>query len=179
MVRLARPDDAPTFASIYAPFVENTPVTFEEEAPSQATMTERLGANLQTLPWLALEEDGMAIGYAYASPHRARASYRWSVDVTIYLAPEARGRGRGRTLYAALLDILVRQRYTAAFAGIALPNMASVGLHEAMGFRPVGIYEGVGFKCGAWHDVGWWQRDLAPRLSQPTEPIPFSEFNGI
>lgn len=176
MVRLARPDDAPAFAAIYRPFVEGTPVTFEEVAPSPEAMAERIESTLLTLPWLALEFEGRVLGYAYASAHRARSAYRWSVDVTIYLAPEARGRGCGRALYTELLGLLMRQGYTAAYAGIALPNAASVGLHEAMGFRPVGVYEGVGFKCGAWHNVGWWQRDLADRLSPPSPPIPFPEL---
>lgn len=172
MVRLAHPDDAPAFAAIYAPFVASTPISFEEVPPSAEEMARRIETTLRTLPWLALERDEKAVGYAYASLHRAREAYRWSVDVTVYLAPEARGQGAGRLLYTALLDLLTRQGYTAAYAGITLPNDASVGLHEAMGFRPVGIYHGVGFKAGAWHDVGWWQRDLAPRTLPPAEPVP-------
>ena len=161
----------PALAAIYAPFVRDTAVTFEETVPTAEAMAERIESTLRTLPWLTLEEGGRPVGYAYASPHRARASYRWSVDVAVYLAPEARGRGGGRALYGALLDLLTRQRYATAYAGIALPNAASVGLHEAMGFRPVGVYAGVGFKLGAWHDVGWWSRELAPRAAPPPEPI--------
>ena len=176
MIRLAHLEDASAFARIYAPFVEATRVSFEETVPTPDEMAERISNTLQTLPWLTLEEDGAILGYAYASPHRARPAYRWSVDVSAYLASEARGKGHGRALYEVLLDLLTRQGYTAAYAGIALPNDASVGLHEAMGFTPVGVYRGVGFKSGEWHDVGWWQRDLALRLVPPKEPIPLPDL---
>jgi phosphinothricin acetyltransferase len=99
-------------------------------------------------------------GFAYGGPHRTRAAYRWSVDVTVYVAEQARGHGVGRALYGALLPALAERGFHAAFAGIALPNPGSVALHEAVGFTPLGVYREVGFKLGRWHDVGWWQRLL-------------------
>lgn len=176
-VRVSRLEDAAAIATIYAPFVGEGYASFEEAPPSVEEIAERLESGLRTHPWLTFERDGEPVGYVYASPHRARLGYRWAVDTTVYLAPEARGQGGGRRLYAALLPILVAQGYVVAYAGIALPNPASVGLHEAMGFRPVGVYPGVGFKAGAWHDVGWWGCDLAPRETPPGEPIPFGELD--
>jgi L-amino acid N-acyltransferase YncA len=109
--------------------------------------------------WLVAELDGSVAGYAYGSPHRARAAYASSCDVAVYVDPARSRQGIGRALYAELL-VELGEKYHAAFAGIALPNDASVGLHEAMGFTPVGIYREVGWKMGGWRDVGWWQRLL-------------------
>jgi L-amino acid N-acyltransferase YncA len=113
---------------------------------------------------------GAVLGYAYASPHRERAAYRWSVDVAVYIAEQARRRGVGRQLYSTLFAMLVELGYYNAFAGVTLPNPASVGLHESMGFTPVGVYRNVGYKLGAWHDVGWWRRPLQPPAADPAEP---------
>lgn len=176
MIRVARLDDAPALAAIYAPYVLDTTITFEEVPPSAEEMAVRLTTTLKTLPWLVAVIEGEVVGYAYAAPHRARAGYRWSVDTGIYIDSRCIGKGHGRALYEALLPILVQQRYTAAYAGVALPNDASVGLHEAMGFTPIGVYRGVGSKFGKWVDVGWWTRDLAPRTSPPEEPIPFPDL---
>jgi len=110
--------------------------------------------------WLVAEIDGAIAGYAYASPHRARAAYGSSCDVAVYVDPVHSRQGGGRALYAELLPLLADKGYHAAFAGIALPNDASIGLHEAMGFTPVGVYREVGWKLGGWRDVGWWQRLL-------------------
>jgi phosphinothricin acetyltransferase len=123
-------------------------------------MSKRIAATLTSCPFIVIEEEDGVLGYAYAGPHRARPSYRWSVDVTVYTAPHAQRRGLGRALYTELLDRLIRQGFHAAFAGIALPNDKSVGLHEALGFHHLGTYREVGFKLGKWHDVGWWQRPL-------------------
>jgi L-amino acid N-acyltransferase YncA len=119
-----------------------------------------------------LEEDGEVAGYAYASQHNSRAAYRWAVDVAVYVDPSRRRRGAGRRLYGALLEELRERGYRIACAGITLPNDASVGLHEALGFEPVGIYRRVGWKAGAWHDVGWWQLELTPAgVDPPAEPV--------
>jgi phosphinothricin acetyltransferase len=125
---------------------------------------------LRTLPWLVSERDGALVGYAYGSVHRTRAAYRWSVDVSVYVDRSVHRAGIGRALYAELLETLTRLGYYNAFAGITLPNAASVGLHEAMGFRPVGIYRNVGHKFGRWHDVGWWQLPLREPSPDPAEP---------
>lgn len=169
-VRVATENDAAAVAGIYAPYVRETAISFEELPPSPDEMSGRIRKTLSTHPFLVFEDGSSVVGYAYASPHRDRAAYRWSADVTIYAAPEIHRRGVGRALYASLLDILGRQGFHTAFAGITLPNANSVGLHEAMGFEHVGTYAEVGFKLGAWRDVGWWHRRITsgPPRGAPT-----------
>jgi len=169
-IRLAMAGDAGQIRDIYAPFVEQTPTSFEYDAPDAAEMQRRIEGTLAQYPWLVLEQRGMIAGYAYASAHRSRAAYQWSVDVSAYTHPQFRRRGVGRALYTSLFKILMLQGYYNAFAGIALPNAASVGFHEAMGFEPIGVYRKVGFKLGQWHDVGWWQRTLREAAGSPTPP---------
>ena len=152
--------DASAVQAIYAPYVSDTTISFEDIPPDIAEVERRIAAILPRYPYLVAEMDGRVIGYAYASEHRTRAAYRTSVDVTVYVAPGAQRIGVARCLYSRLLPAAANLGYHAAFAGIALPNEASVGLHEAMGFEPVGIYREVGRKFDAWHDVGWWQRLL-------------------
>ena len=173
-IRLARDDDAPAIAAIYAPYVSETPISFETTPPSVDEMAGRLAKTLARFPWLvaevAGETDGDMAGYAYASAHRERAAYQWAADVSVYLRPDERGRGIGRALYTALFAILRAQGYINVCAGIALPNPASVALHEAMGMTPVGVYRQVGYKAGAWHDVGWWQGALCEPADEPEPP---------
>ena len=159
-IRLAVSDDGASLAEIYAPMVRETVVSFETEPPSAQEMSRRVASLAGRFPFLVWEHDQQVRGYAYAGPHRARAAYGWSVDVSVYLAASARGQGLGRRLYTSLLEITRRQGFCNAYAGVTLPNPASVGLHEAMGFRPVGVYERVGYKQGRWCDVGWWQLRL-------------------
>jgi phosphinothricin acetyltransferase len=156
-IRVATASDAEAIASIYAPAVLESAISFETAAPSPAEMTARLSKGLVIHPWLVAERNGTVIGYAYAGQHRERNAYRWSVDVSAYVALESRRKGIGRALYGRLFEILRTQNFHAAFAGITLPNAASVGLHEAMGFQPIGVYREVGFKLGDWRDVGWWR----------------------
>lgn len=176
-IRLARAGDAPAIQAIYAPYCTGTPISFEVQAPAVDEVASRLAKVLSVLPWLVAEEDGRMLGYAYASPHRERAAYRWSVDAAIYVARASHRRGLGRALYAPLLELVRRQGYAQAFAGITLPNAASVGLHEAMGFTPIGVFRAVGHKLGQWHDVGWWQLELGPRAATPAEPVPISKID--
>jgi phosphinothricin acetyltransferase len=174
IVRDAIPDrDAAACLEIYAPFVRETFVSFEEGVPSIEEFRERIRSTSRTHPWLVLEDRGEVVGYAYASPHRSRAGYRWAADVTVYVAPSHRRAGVGRRLYAELFERLRRQRFHVALAGVTLPNDASLGLHRAMGFKPVGVYERIGWKAGAWRDVSWWQLELAPPTDEPpSEPLP-------
>jgi phosphinothricin acetyltransferase len=151
--------DAAACAAIYAPFVTDGWISFELDPPDTTEMARRIGEYGASHGWLVAERDGEVVGYAYGSPHRTRAAYASSCDVAVYVAPEAARRGVGRALYAALLPLLA-ERHHAAFAGIALPNPASIALHEAMGFTHLGTYREVGWKLGAWRDVGWWQRLL-------------------
>jgi len=165
--------DAGACAAIYAPFVLRTPISLEEAAPSAGEMAGRIERVSATHPWLVAELGGALAGYAYASKHHERASYRWATDVAVYVEPAQHRRGLGSELYRALLALLARQGYHAACAGITLPNRASVGLHESLGFAPVGVYRRIGFKLGSWWDVGWWQLQLAPPDSgPPREPGP-------
>jgi len=159
IVRPAAPGDAGACAAIYAPFVEDTCISFELQAPDEGEMARRIAAYSASHAWLIAEAGGRIAGYAYGSPHRERAAYASSCDVAVYVAPVHARQGVGRALYGALLPLL-GGKYHAAFAGIALPNDASIGLHQAMGFTPVGIYREVGWKMGGWRDVGWWQRLL-------------------
>lgn len=172
-VRIAREADAEAVAAIYAPYVLQTPITFEERAPSPEDMAARMRKILESHPFLVFEQDGAVLGYAYASPHKQRAAYRWSVDVAVYVAAAVHRRGIGRALYSRLLDILARQGFHTAYAGITVPNDNSIGLHQAMGFRHIGTYREVGFKLGEWRDVGWWGLSISAS-DRPGEPAPFS-----
>jgi L-amino acid N-acyltransferase YncA len=171
-IRHAGPNDAQAIAEIYAPLVEHSHVSFEERAPTATEMAERIRSYTLTYPWLVAEDQDGILGYAYASAHRARPAYRWSVDAAIYIREEARGRGVGKVLYGELLRLLKLQRFHSVYAGIALPNDASIALHRSMGFTPVGIYEQVGYKAGAWRDTSWWQLQLAGPDTPPDEPLP-------
>jgi phosphinothricin acetyltransferase len=160
LVRDATVEDAAACAGIYAPYVRDTVISFELEPPTVAQMAARIEGGLARHAWLVLEDDGRVVGYAYGSTFNARAAYDWSTSVSVYTEPGRRRSGAGRALYAALFDRLAARGYLTALAGVALPNEASVGLHTAMGFEPVGTYRRVGWKLGRWHDVTWFQRPL-------------------
>jgi L-amino acid N-acyltransferase YncA len=169
-VRMATDHDAAAVAAIYEPIVRETAISFELLPPTAEEMRTRIENTLPHLPWLVSIDGGGTInGYAYASKHRERAAYQWSVDTTVYVRVDSRGKGVGKALYHALFNELVALGYCQAFAGIALPNDSSVRLHESVGFTPIGIYRQVGFKLGRWHDVGWWQRPLCS-ISVPEAP---------
>lgn len=176
IIRLASVEDAAAIARIYAPIVRDTFISFETEAPDEGEMRRRIDYTLPEFPWLIREIDGRVAGYAYASRHRERLAYRWSVDVSCYTHPEFRRRGVGVSLYRALLRMLRTQGFVNAYAGIALPNAASVALHESVGFKPIGIYANVGFRQGAWRDVGWWGREIAPHMPRPDDPVPLARL---
>jgi len=171
-IRMATESDAEQIAAIYTPYVRDTPISFEVVPPTAAEMRQRIGALTANFPWLVCEAGDAVLGYAYASRHRDRAAYQWSVDVSVYVRADAHRRGIGRALYAALLRMVTAQGFYRAYAGITLPNASSVGLHEAMGFRPVGVYRAVGYKLAAWHDVGWWDLELRPANAAPPPPRP-------
>ncbi len=164
MIRDATPDDAAACAAVYAPYVADTAITFETEAPGPAGMRDRIAA---AHVWLVAEHAGRVVGYAYGGEHKSRAAYRWSCEVSVYLETGLRRSGTGRALYEALFERLVALGLRMAVAGITLPNDASEGLHRSLGFEPVGVFRRIGWKHGAWHDVAWTQRALVDDGSSP------------
>jgi phosphinothricin acetyltransferase len=174
MIRHAIPADAAACAEIYLPSVAEGVASLEEVPPGAGDMARRIEAIQHTHPWLVDERDDELAGYAYASRHHERSAYRWATDVTVYVAERHRRRGIGRGLYERLFELVREQGFTVACAGITLPNDASVGLHESLGFEPVGVYRKVAWKLGEWRDVGWWQLELLPmgdgRPAEPREP---------
>ncbi|HEV2858375.1 MAG TPA: GNAT family N-acetyltransferase [Solirubrobacterales bacterium] len=159
--------DAAACAAIYAPHVESSPVSFEERAPDAAEMAARIERYGPDYAWLVAEREGRVVGYAYATAFNERPAYRWSTSVSVYIAEEVRREGVGRALYSALFDRLRKRGFRMACAGITLPNEASVGLHESLGFELVGVNHEIGWKEGAWRDVGWYQLELAPAGDGP------------
>ncbi len=176
MLRLARPSDCPRLAEIFAPYVAGA-ITFTTVPPTAADFEKKLSEILPDYPFLVWESGGQVSAYAYASRHRALPAYRWCAEVSIYADQAAHGKGAGTALYTALLEILRRQGLVNVYAGITLPNAASVGIHEKFGFRRFSLFEKVGFKAGAWHDVGWWEKRFSENLKNPPqELILFAHF---
>ena len=172
-LRFVRPDDkedAAAILAIYAPFVLDTPVTFECEAPSLDAFTRRIQNIALAYPYLVCERGGVIMAYAYASRHMERAAYGWDVQTSVYAAPDARGSGMARSLYGALFDLLTLCGYCNAYAIITLPNPRSVRFHEQAGFASAGIHHHTGYKAGAWHDVIWMEKTLASRAVPPAAP---------
>jgi len=170
VLRLAREADAESLLAIYAPLVRDTPISFELVAPPADEYRGRIGAVLTTTPWLVCEEGEAILGYAYASKFRPRPAYQWTVETTVYVDSKHYQRAIGRALYETLFECLRLQGYRTAIAIIALPNPASVALHEKVGFLPVGVCHGVGFKLERWHDVGFWERSLQELRGSPPAP---------
>lgn len=174
-LRLATPADAALVQTIYAPYVTGSAVSFETHPPGADEMAARMAEGDGLYPWfIAFEDGGEPMGYAYATRFRPRPAYHYTVETSVYLDPEFHGRGAGRALYTLLLATLEKQRFVQAIAAITLPNDASVKLHEKMGFHSAGAYRQVGYKGGRWLDVGLWQRPLAPATNPPTEPLLFA-----
>ncbi|HEY9621964.1 MAG TPA: arsinothricin resistance N-acetyltransferase ArsN1 family B [Crinalium sp.] len=171
-IRLATPEDAEQILAIYAPIVRDTSTSFEVDPPTVEEMQQRISHYLTHAPWLVCEQNGEVLGYVYASKHRDRLAYQWAVEVTAYVQGRSRRMGIGRALYTSLFKALALQGFYNAYAGITLPNASSVGLHEALGFTPIGVYRNAGYKLGQWSDVGWWQLNLQPHPEHPTAPRP-------
>jgi L-amino acid N-acyltransferase YncA len=162
-IRQAKEADAPALAAIYAPYVEETSISFETVVPSVDEFARRIRKVLSAWQYLVAERDGRIVGYAYGGTHRERAAYRFSVEVSAYVDRACHRQGIGRALYAQLFDDLTAKGYCEAFGGITCPNDASIGLHSAMGFTMVGIFRRIGWKFDRWHDVAWMQRSLRDR----------------
>lgn len=165
MIRTADLSDATAIADIYNPYIAETVITFEEKSVSAAAIAERISQVLDRgLPWIVIEQAGNVCGYAYATAWRVRDAYRFSTETTVYVAKTHIGRGLGTLLYDELLNKLTSSGAHLAIGGIALPNAASVALHEKLGFKKVAQFEEVGMKFGRWIDVGYWQKILAPAI---------------
>lgn len=169
-IRLATPPDAAQCAAIYAPHVRDSAVSFEYDVPTAEDIDARIRLTLERLPWLVCASGDEVLGYAYAAPHQERAAFRWSVNVSVYVRDGHQRQGVGKALYTSLFACLRVLGYHNAYAAIALPNDASIGLHEAMGFRHIGTFDDVGYKFKQWHAVGWWGLALQPP-STPSEPV--------
>jgi L-amino acid N-acyltransferase YncA len=178
-ITFADESDAEAIASIYRPIVESTSISFETAPPDREEIARRIVETTREHPWLVCEIGGRVAGYAYATKHRVRSAYRWSVDTSVYVDAGCRQGGVGRGLYTSLFAILSAQGFFNAYAGIALPNAASVGLHEAVGFRKVGVYQRVGYKFGEWRDVGWWQLELKAHEQSPGEPLDIAAVRAL
>ncbi|MGE3962254.1 MAG: arsinothricin resistance N-acetyltransferase ArsN1 family B [Dehalococcoidia bacterium] len=178
VIRLATPADAAAVQGIYAPYVRDTAISFEYDPPTIDEMRRRIEHTLEAYPYLVLEDGDEVIGYAYADRFSGRRAYAWSASVSVYCRSDRVGRGAGRALYGALIPALELLGHRQLYAGIALPNGASVALHERMGFTHLGTYERVGWKLGQWHPVGWWQLLLEAPEGEPAAPVPVGRVAG-
>lgn len=177
-IRAVTPGDAAAIASIYAPFVEETPVSFEEAAPGEAEIVDRIKSTLVAYPWLVCERGDEVVGYAKAGPLRSMAAYRWTVELSVYVAGDARRSGVATGLYTALLELLDQQGYRSAYAALVVPNPESVAFHERMGFESAGVFPRAGYTQGGWRDVRWLYRPIGGEpedSAEPDEPVPFPD----
>jgi L-amino acid N-acyltransferase YncA len=173
-IRLVNTEDAEEIQTIYVPHIRDSAVSFEFDPPTTEEMIHRIEEDHPHLPWLVCESDAI-LGYAYAGPHRGRDAYQWSVDSSVYVREEYQRNGIARGLYTSLFEILRLQGFYNVYAGATLPNPASVGFHESIGFEPIGVYESVGFKDGDWHDVRWWHKLLDEYPASPAPPMTVQE----
>jgi L-amino acid N-acyltransferase YncA len=176
-VRIANPADAAALVNIYAPYIQNTAFTFETEIPSAEQFSTRITNCLAKFPWVVCTINHKMAGYVYASVHRDREAYQWTCECSVYLDPAFTGKGLGKELYALLFEILKQQGLRNIYAGITLPNEASVRLHEGCGFTRFAVYENVGYKLGSWHKVGWWRLAINGYDREPAPPLKFSEID--
>jgi L-amino acid N-acyltransferase YncA len=178
MIRLARPSDAEAMLEIYAPIVLETWISFELTPPSVEELRERIRLTLEHAPWLVYEQDGKVAGYAYAKQFWPRPAYQWAVEVTVYVHPQHQGHGVGQALYQSLFRLLRAQGYCKALAIIALPNPASIALHQKLGFTSVGVFHSVGYKLGGWRDTSWWELNIRELPPEPSPPKALSELTA-
>ena len=175
-IRPATVQDVPQILDIYRPYIETTAISFEYTVPTLKEFTDRFLSITAQFPWLVWEEKGKLLGYAYGSLPFERAAYQWSAEASIYLCPEARGKGIGRKLYAALEDILRKQGYRKVYAIITTANEASVAFHKAVGYRHTATVPNCGYKFGAWYGTVWMEKDLNTWPTPPQPPIPVTEL---
>lgn len=176
-IRLATPGDAESVRSIYEPFVESTPITFEETPPTETETADRIESTLETYPWLVCERNGEIVGYAKAGSLRSMPAYRWVVELSVYVADDARRSGVATGLYTSLFDLLELQGYQGAYAASTVPNPESARFHERMGFERIGVFPDAGYMLEEWHDVQWWHRPVGGQepASDPEPPTPLPD----
>lgn len=177
ILRLATENDAAGILKIYAPYIQNTSLTFETEVPAIEAFAERISSYLKNWPWLVCETDGIIAGYAYATRHRERTAYQWSVESSVYIHDDFQRRGIAQALYAALFEILKKQGFNNVYAVINLPNDKSVVFHESCGFNYFTTYEQVGYKLGRWKNVGWWRLIVNEFGDEPAAPLKLNEVD--
>lgn len=175
-IRLASNADAEELLAIYAPYVRDTAISFECEVVSPAVFAQRIERICREYPYLVCIADDQIVGYAYARRQMARAAYEWNAELSVYLAPAFTGRGIGRALYGALMALLRLQQVHTVYGGVTLPNPASERLHLSLGFRRLGVYHRTGYKCGKWHDVAWFEKQILPYLA---DPLPFRPITAL
>jgi len=178
-IRIATEHDSPAILGIYAPFIKNTPITFEYKVPSENEFSQRMKRLQEQYPWLVYEIDQKIVGYAYADKHHEREAYKWSVHYSVYIDPEYQGKGIGTQLYTAMTEILRIQGYYNAYAIITSPNMQSERFHELFGFKPIGFFKHTGYKLGSWHDVSWYELAIHEISNEPKEPKSITEVVNI
>ena len=176
-IRPASPADAEALLSVYAQYID-TAITFEYALPSAEAFRDRIRDTLAEYPYLVWEEEGRALGYAYAHRLREREAYRWSAELSVYVDERAQGAGIGRALYEALIRLLAAQGVKTAYGCVTLPNEKSAALHESLGFAAAGVFRRAGYKAGAWHDVIWYEKAIAPYDDPPAPPRLFSEMQN-
>ncbi|MBL8004139.1 MAG: N-acetyltransferase [Candidatus Kapabacteria bacterium] len=175
-IRLVQESDASAIAEIYRPYVEQTSISFEYEAPSPTEILQRIQNITTEYPWLVCLNGNTIIGYAYAGTHRHRTAYQWSVESAIYFSQEFHSKGLAPILYKTLFSLLQNQGFHTVLAGITTPNDKSVHFHQKMGFTHLGTYTNIGFKFGKWHDTQWYQRPLNDYTTEPSTPKKFPEI---
>lgn len=178
VIRTATVEDASAILEIYAPYVQETAITFEYEVPSLEEFRQRIAHTLKKYPYLVAEEEGRILGYAYASAFKTRAAYSWSVETSIYVEWNSRGKHVGQALYAALEDLLRRQNVCNLCACIAYPNPVSEAFHRAWGYETIAHFHHSGYKSGEWWDMIWMEKALCPCEIPPKPFIPFPQVSA-
>jgi len=177
-IRLATKNDAAEILEIYSPYILNTTISFETELPTVEQFQKRIEDCLQKYPWIVCVIEGRIAGYVYASKHREREAYQWTCECSVYIHDDFKGREMGKKLYELLFQILKLQQFRNVYAGITLPNDASIKLHEKCGFMKFAHYENIGFKFGNWHSVGWWKLQINEYDLPPPPPLKLSQLNS-
>jgi phosphinothricin acetyltransferase len=177
LLRTARIEDGAALCSIYRPYVMETAITFICKEPTSESFTEKIKSLLPQYPFIVCEDNGKAQGYAYASALRPHDAYQWDAELSVYVDRDSHGRGYGRKLYAALLELLKIQGYQTVYGVISLPNEKSLKLHAAFGFETLGVFPKSGYKLGKWHDIIWLQKALGEFPNDPVPPTPFSKLS--